>query len=89
MVRNQVRDTPIYEQMRSFLKLFLDLILSHQINSDILPNSSATLYVLICLYRETYEQLVQILVQSQVGGHGVDLVGVNLSEFTTLSKKHI
>jgi len=65
MVRNQVRDTPIYEQMRSFLKLFLDLILSHQINSDILPNSSATLYVLICLYRETYEQLVQILVQSQ------------------------
>ena len=66
MVRNQIRDTPIYEQMRSFLKLFLDLILSHQINSDLIPNSSATLYVLICLYQDTYQQLVQILVQSQV-----------------------
>jgi len=65
MVRNQIRDTPIYEQMRSFLKLFLDLILSQQINSELIPNSSATLYVLICLYQDTYRQLVQILVDSQ------------------------
>jgi len=65
MVRNNVRDTPIFEQMRSFLKLFLDLILSHQINSDLIPNSSATLYVLICLYEDSYQELVQILVQSQ------------------------
>lgn len=65
MVRNNKRDTPIYEQMRSFLKLYLDLILSNQINSDLLPNSSAALYVLICLYRETYQQLIQIFVLSQ------------------------
>ena len=67
MVRNNVRDTPIFEQLRCFLKLFLDLILSHQINSDLIPNSSATLYVLICLYKDTYQELVQILVQTQVG----------------------
>ena len=67
MVRNNVRDTPIFEQLRCFLKLFLDLILSHHINSDLIPNSSATLCVLICLYKDTYQELVQILVQTQVG----------------------
>jgi hypothetical protein len=66
MVRHQVREGPIYEQLRRFLKLFLDLILSQQINSELIPNSSATLYVLICLYQDTYQQLVEHLVQSQV-----------------------
>jgi len=66
MVRQQVREGPIYEQLRRFLKLFLDLILSQQINSELIPNSSATLYVLICLYQDTYQQLVEHLVQSQV-----------------------
>ena len=66
MVRNHIREPPIYEQMRCFLKLYLDLILNHQINSDLIPNSSATLYVLICLYQDTYQQLVEHLVQSQV-----------------------
>ena len=66
MVRHLVRDGPIYEQLRRFLKLFLDLILSQQINSELIPNSSATLYVLICLYQDTYQQFVEHLVQSQV-----------------------
>ena len=33
MVRHNKKDTPIYEQMRSFLKLFLDLILSNQVKT--------------------------------------------------------
>jgi len=91
MVRNQIRDTPIYEQMRSFLKLFLDLILSHQINSDLIPNSSATLYVLICLYQDTYQQLVQILVQSQEEGNRQRLLEAftNLTVNTPLTAERI
>jgi len=65
MVRQNTRDSPVYEAMRPFLKLILDLILSQQINSDLIPHSSATLYVLICLYQETYSQLVDMLLQAQ------------------------
>jgi hypothetical protein len=66
MVSHQIRDGSIYQQLRRFLKLFLDLILSQQVNSELIPHSSATLYVLICLYQDTYQQLVEHLVQSQV-----------------------
>merc|ERR1740129_1928201 len=65
MVRQNKVDTPVYEPMRPFLKLILDLILSQQINSDLIPHSSATLYVLICLFQDTYSQLVELLIQSQ------------------------
>ena len=65
MVRQNIRDAPVYESLRPFMKLILDLILSQQINSDLIPHSSATLYVLICLYQDTYTQVVELLLQSQ------------------------
>jgi len=65
MVRQKLSSTPIYEPLRPFLKLLLDLILSQNINSELVPHSSATLYVLICLYQDTYHQLVQIIIETQ------------------------
>ena len=47
------------------MKLLLDLILSQNINSELIPHSSATLYVLICLFQDTYQQLVELLLQTQ------------------------
>ena len=55
----------IFEGLRPFLKLMMDLILSQKINSDLLANASSTLYVLICCYPETYKELVHYLIESQ------------------------
>ena len=65
MVRHKLQSSPVYEPLRPFLKLLLDLILSQNINSELIPHSSATLYVLICLFQDTYQQLVDTLIQSQ------------------------
>jgi len=43
--------TPLFEAMRPFLRLLMDLILSSKINSDLLPYASSTLYVLICCFQ--------------------------------------
>jgi len=51
IVRQKLQSCPIYEPLRPFLKLLLDLILSQKINSELIPHSSATLYVLICLFQ--------------------------------------
>jgi hypothetical protein len=51
MIRQKLQASPIYEPLRPFLKLLLDLILSQNINSELVPHSSATLYVLICLFQ--------------------------------------
>ncbi|XP_067013326.2 exportin-4 isoform X2 [Anabrus simplex] len=56
---------PVHEQLRPFLKLLMNLILTHQINSDVLPNTSTALYVLICCYQDEYQQLVQQLLNAQ------------------------
>jgi len=65
MIRQKQQSSPIYEPLRPFLKLMLDLILSQNINSELVPHSSATLYVLICLFQDTYNQLVDQLIQAQ------------------------
>ena len=65
MVRHKMQTALIYEPLRPFLKLLLDLILSQNINSELIPQSSATLYVLICLFQDTYHQLVETLIQAQ------------------------
>ena len=55
----------MFEGLRPFLKLMMDLILSQKINSDLLANASSTLYVLICCYPETYKELVNYLIEAQ------------------------
>merc|ERR1712013_368093 len=65
MIRQKAQASPIYEPLRPFLKLLMDLILSQNINSELVPHSSATLCVLICLFQDTYHQLVEALIASQ------------------------
>jgi len=65
MIRQKLQASPIYQPLRPFLKLLIDLILSQNINSELVPHSSATLYVLICLFQDTYQQVVEALIASQ------------------------
>nr|CAD7589622.1 unnamed protein product [Timema genevievae] len=60
-----IRDLPVHDLLRPFLKLLMDLMLTRQINSEILPNCSGALYILISVYQDMYQQLVQSLLDSQ------------------------
>eukprot|EP00094_Tigriopus_californicus_P000138 TCALIF_00134-PA protein Name:"Similar to xpo4 Exportin-4 (Xenopus laevis)" AED:0.05 eAED:0.05 QI:354/0.88/0.9/1/1/1/10/107/1127 len=65
LLRSKKQDSSIFEALRPFLKLYMDLILSQNINSDLIPHSSSTLYVLICCYQNTYHELVHFLINAQ------------------------
>ncbi|XP_011647101.1 exportin-4-like isoform X1 [Pogonomyrmex barbatus] len=51
--------------MAPFLNLLISLILSHQMDSDLIPSASMPLYYLICCYQDQYQQLVQSIVSTQ------------------------
>ncbi|XP_044262474.1 exportin-4-like [Tribolium madens] len=63
--RNSLQQSPICQAMKPFLKLLLDLTLSHQINSDLMSSASTCIYALICCYEEEYTILVDSLIKSQ------------------------
>merc|ERR1740129_2422685 len=65
MHRTKKTDVPIFEALRPFLKLIMDLILSQGINSELLPATGSTFYLLICVYQDTYQELVKYLIESQ------------------------
>ncbi|ENN71590.1 hypothetical protein YQE_11690, partial [Dendroctonus ponderosae] len=65
LFRHSNFDTPFAVALKPFLKLLMDLVLSHQINSDLISCSSTTIYSLICCYQDEYQALVQSLIQSQ------------------------
>lgn len=48
-----------------FLKLLMDLTLSHQINTDVMSTASTAIFALMCCYQEQYQQLVNTLIQTQ------------------------
>ncbi|PNF16845.1 hypothetical protein B7P43_G16786 [Cryptotermes secundus] len=80
--RSNLQGSPVYETLRPLLKLLMNLILTHQINSDLLPNTSSALYVLICCYQDDYQHLVQGLLDS----HQDQLVAERLAKaFTELT----
>ncbi|KAF2356553.1 Importin-beta N-terminal domain [Trinorchestia longiramus] len=58
-------DSEVLHMLRPFLKLVLDLILSQQVNSDMLQATSASLYVLICAFQSEYQELVNQLIAAQ------------------------
>ncbi|KAL3280017.1 hypothetical protein HHI36_017525 [Cryptolaemus montrouzieri] len=55
----------MYETLKPFLKILLDLTLSHQISSDLVSSASASIFALICCYQEEYKMIVQSFVQAQ------------------------
>ncbi|KAK7874402.1 hypothetical protein R5R35_001498 [Gryllus longicercus] len=60
-----LQNTPIYEQLKPFLKIIMNLLLTQQVNSDILSSTGATLYILICCYQDDYKEYVQNLLLQQ------------------------
>ncbi|KAJ8667435.1 hypothetical protein QAD02_009098 [Eretmocerus hayati] len=56
---------PKSQIMAPFLNLLMNLIITHQINSDLLANTGIPMYFLICCYQEQYQQLVQTLINEQ------------------------
>lgn len=62
---NELQSTQVYQLAAPLLKLLLDLILSHQINSDMLNTASTTLFALICCYSDQYQNYVQNLIHGQ------------------------
>lgn len=65
IIRSKKTDVPMYEALRPFLKLILDLTLSQRINSELMPTTGSTLYLLICCFQDSYRELVQYLIDSQ------------------------
>ncbi|VEN57418.1 unnamed protein product [Callosobruchus maculatus] len=63
--RHKLVNTPLYAGLRPFLKILIDLTLTHQINSDLMSTASASIYALICCYQEDYRALVESLLQMQ------------------------
>ncbi|GAB1860941.1 Exportin-4 [Camponotus japonicus] len=56
---------PRNDIMAPFMNLLISLILSHQMDSDLITNASIPLYYLICCYQEQYQQLVQNILSTQ------------------------
>lgn len=62
---SDLQNSPAYQILMPMLKTLLDLILSHQINSDMYSTASTSLFALICCYSEQYKMYVENLIQSQ------------------------
>ncbi|XP_072386628.1 exportin-4-like isoform X1 [Diabrotica undecimpunctata] len=56
---------PFAQAIRPFLKLVIDLTLSHQINTDTVCSASTCIYALMCCFQDDYKMLVQSLIQMQ------------------------
>ncbi|XP_063971922.1 exportin-4-like isoform X2 [Diachasmimorpha longicaudata] len=56
---------PRNQLMAPFMNLLMNLILSNQMNSDLVSNTSTPLYFLICCYREQYRALVANFLAAQ------------------------
>ncbi|KAJ8920418.1 hypothetical protein NQ315_005284 [Exocentrus adspersus] len=63
--RHKLLNTPFAEGLRPFLKLIMDLTLSHQINSDTMSSASTCIYSLMCCFQEDYQMLAQSLIDMQ------------------------
>ncbi|KAG7176057.1 Exportin-4-like [Homarus americanus] len=76
-------ELPVRQGLRPFLKLVLDLILSQQINSDLLQAASAALYTLICCFQAEYQELVQSLLHSQTDQTTGQRLAESFTQLTT------
>ncbi|CAH1119298.1 unnamed protein product [Phaedon cochleariae] len=63
--RHAMLNSPFSQALRPFLKVLMDLTLSHQINSDLISTASTSIYALMCCFQEDYKMLVQSLIQNQ------------------------
>lgn len=60
----------------------MNLIITHQINSDLVSNTSIPLYYLICCYQEQYQQLVQTMISEQADASTAQRLAAAFNELT-------
>ncbi|KAK9884914.1 hypothetical protein WA026_009151 [Henosepilachna vigintioctopunctata] len=63
--KHQVNNDAMHFMLKPYLKLLLDLTLTHQMNSDLISTASVSIYALICCFRQEFNELVKTLVQAQ------------------------
>lgn len=80
--QNEPQTSTVYQIVMRMLKILLDLILSHQINSDMYNAASTTLFALICCYKEQYQAYVQNLIQSQTDPTVAERLATAFTELT-------
>ncbi|XP_018330487.1 exportin-4-like [Agrilus planipennis] len=62
---NQDTRKVAYSLLEPFLKLLLDLTLTHELSSDVMVFASTAIYSLICCYKDRYRSIVEELIQTQ------------------------
>lgn len=60
----------------------MNLIITHQINADLVSKTSVPLYYLICCYQEQYQQLVQTLISEQADAATAQRLAAAFNELT-------
>lgn len=60
----------------------MNLIITHQINSDLVSYTSIPLYYLICCYQEQYQQLVQTMISEQADAATAQRLAAAFNELT-------
>lgn len=78
-----LQNSSIYRLLMPMLKLLLDLILSHQINSDMFNAASTSLFALVCCYSDQYQSYVQNLIQNQTDSSNAERLATAFTELTT------
>lgn len=80
---NELHNSTVYQIVMPLLKILLDLLLSHQINSDMYNTASTSLFALICCYKEQYQSYVQNLIQSQSDPLNAERLASAFTELTS------
>ncbi|KAK4871455.1 hypothetical protein RN001_016446 [Aquatica leii] len=63
--RKSLNNSKVYHAVMPFLKLLMNLTLSHEISSDMMTSASVCIYILICCYVEQYQMIVEGLINLQ------------------------
>ncbi|OXU22639.1 hypothetical protein TSAR_013645 [Trichomalopsis sarcophagae] len=73
---------PRNQIMAPFINILMNLIITHQINADLISKTSVPLYYLICCYQEQYQQLVQTLISEQADAATAQRLAAAFNELT-------
>ncbi|XP_031333614.1 exportin-4-like [Photinus pyralis] len=81
--RNSLQNSKVYQALMPFLKLLMNLTLSHEISSDMLTCSSVCIYTLICCYSDQYQALVEGLINTQTDPLVADRLATAFTQLTS------
>ncbi|KAL7287451.1 hypothetical protein TKK_0018556 [Trichogramma kaykai] len=68
--------------LAGFMGCLMNLIIHHQINSDLITHISIPFYYLICCYQDKYQQIVQTLISKQADATTAQRLATAFNELT-------